>query len=284
MRTNVITRSVLLTVAIATATAFVHAQSPQNSSNIRPVASDAVPKGPTISPRDVVRIEVLGPAHDKFSGVFPVGLDGYIEYPRLGRIDVRGMTAEALSAELKKRLADQLVDPQVIVGLDPMKNKHVFVTGEVRSVAEVPYANSITVRQALILASGVTEEAAAEATIVSAGRPNQTVDLIGLMSGDPNTPDPVLQDGDTVIVAKAKPVFIQGPVNSPGKYTVRPGTTVQQLVTMAGGITEKGKESGIKIQRPYADPKKKPQEIPVKDWKTEVVKPGDVVIVPKRLW
>ena len=270
MRTNVITCALLLVASLATAPAFAQAQG-------------AAPKGPTISPRDIVSINVLGPAHDKFSGTFPVGLDGYIEYPRLGRLKVEGMTQEELGSDIKQRLSDQLVDPQVIVGFDPLKNKQVFVLGEVRSVGAVPYANSITVRQALTLASGVTEEAAAEATIVREGRENKTVDLIGLLV-DASTPDVPLQDGDTIIVGKAKPVFIQGPVGSPGKYTVRPGTTVQQLVTMAGGITEKGKDSGIKIQRPNADPRKKPQEISVKDWKTEVVKPGDVVIVPKRLW
>ena len=77
-------------------------------------------------------------------------------------------------------------------------------------------------------------------------------------------------------------VFVQGAVNSPGSFVIRRGATVQQVINMAGGISVKGRNTGIKIQRPYADPKKKPLEIQVKDYKTELVKAGDTIIVPNR--
>lgn len=284
MRTNVIARSLVAAAVIAASAGALAAQGMQNTTGARPVG--AAPKGQTISQRDVVIVQVLGEARDKFSGEFIVGLDGSIEYPRLGRIKVEGMTTDEVGKELTTRLSEQLVNPQVQVGLNQVKNKAVFVSGEVRSVGQVGYAGSLTVRQALILSGGITDQASTEATVVRRNSPNDllTVDLIGLMVGDSRTPDPELQDGDTVIVQKAKPVFIQGPVAAPGQYIVRPGTTVQQLVNLAGGITEKGKSSGLKIERPQADPKKKPQTIEVKDWKTEVVKPGDTVIVPKRIW
>ena len=282
MRTNVVARTFLVAGAIsAFAAAPTAAQGmPQNSATTH----SAVLAAPRISVNDTIEIQVLGPAHDRFSGTFTVALDGCIEYPRFGRITVKDMTAEEVRLDITKRLGAELLDPQVIVGLQQAKNKQVFVGGEVRSVAPVMYANSITVRQALIMAGGLTEQAAAEATIVRAGSPNLSIDVVRLFAGDPAVPDMALQEGDTILVDKAKPVFIQGPVGAPGQYIVRPGTTVQQLVTMAGGITEKGKNTGIKIQRPSGDPKKKAPEIEVKDWKTEVVKPGDVVIVPKRVW
>ena len=282
MRTNVIART-LLVAGVFTAALAVRTGAqgmPQNSTSTRP----AGPTAPRISPNDTIEIQVLGPAHDKFSGTFTVALDGCIEYPRFGRISVKDLTAEEVRVTITKKLSDELLDPQVIVGLNQAKNKQVFVGGEVRSVAPVMYANSITVRQALIMAGGLTDQAANEATIVRPGSPNLSIDVVRLFAGDPSVPDMPLQENDTILVEKAKPVFIQGFVGTPGPYVVRPGTTVQQAVTMAGGITEKGRNTGIKIQRPYADPKKKPQEIEVKDWKTEVVKPGDVVIVPPRRW
>lgn len=285
MRTNLIARTCVSAILIAVVSAPVAAQGlAQNTAGASPVG--AAPRGQTISQRDVVVVQVLGEAHDKFSGDFIVGLDGCIEYPRLGRIKVEGMTTDEVGKTLTMRLGEQLVNPQVQVGLTPMKNKSILVSGEVRTVGELLYSGSITVREALIRAAGVTDQASTEATVVRKNNPNDLmmVDLVGLMNGDPRTPNPELQDGDTVIVQKAKPVFIQGPVATPGQYIVRPGTTVQQLVNLAGGITEKGKNSGLRIERPQADPKKKPQTIEVKDWKTEVVKPGDTVIVPKRIW
>jgi protein involved in polysaccharide export with SLBB domain len=58
--------------------------------------------------------------------------------------------------------------------------------------------------------------------------------------------------------------------------------TVSQALALAGGVNEKGKDSGIKIERLDANGKK--QTIQVKDIKTEIVKPGDTVVVPARIW
>ena len=135
--------------------------------------------------------------------------------------------------------------------------------------------------EAVIRANGITDLASDEALILRTGEANIHVDLAALLAGDISK-DVELQDQDTLMVVRATPVFVQGAVNSPGSFVIRRGATVQQVINMAGGISEKGRNTGIKIQRPYADPKKKPLEIQVKDYKTELVKAGDTIIVPNR--
>lgn len=290
MPTNFVARS--LAIAIASGVAL-YAQGTQNARTQRPAevtapstSTDSQPsrqRSVIIGPGDVVKVEVLGPdsVRQTFSKDCLVGIDGYFEYPRLGRIQAQGRTPDEIKAELTRKLDAELVNPQVTVAVDQKMSKRVSVGGEVRAVGQIPYSGRIGVLEAVIRANGITDLASDEALILKPGEPNVHVDLAGLLAGD-LTKDVALEDGDTLWVPKATPVFVQGAVNNPGPYVIRKGATVQQVINQAGGISEKGRTSGIKIQRPYADPKKKPLEIPVKDYKTEIVKPGDTIIVPNR--
>jgi hypothetical protein len=59
---------------------------------------------------------------------YHVGLDGFINFPVLGKIHVAGMTLEGLAGYLTEKIAEKVVDPIVTVEL---VNFHVNVMGEV---------------------------------------------------------------------------------------------------------------------------------------------------------
>jgi polysaccharide export outer membrane protein len=140
----------------------------------------------------------------------------------------------------------------------------------------------LSVLTALTNAGSVTDDAAELALIFHAGTTiGIPVNLHDLLRGDLRN-NMSLEDGDTVLVPKAEKVYVSGEVHSPGAYPVRPGMTIQQVITLAGGVTDKGKTSGIKIQRTAATGKKL-NDVKVKDWKTEIAKPGDTIVVPKRV-
>jgi protein involved in polysaccharide export with SLBB domain len=51
--------------------------------------------------------------------------------------------------------------------------------------------------------------------------------------------------------------------------------TVEQAITLAGGVSEQGKISGVKIKRGKTDVKKvRP---------TDAIQPGDIITVPRRI-
>ena len=87
------------------------------------------------------------------------------------------------------------------------------------------------------------------------------------------------EDSDTIIVARAQAVYVFGQVKSPGAYPIERDTTVLQALSLAGGVTDRGSTGRIKIVR-TVDGKKK--EIKVK--LTDVVEPGDTVIVAERFF
>src|SRR5262249_8308474 len=162
-----------------------------------------------------------------------------------------------------------LVNPQLSIELEQVANKKVTVTGEVRAPSVYPFAGDLNVLTALTKAGSVTDDAAEEALVFRSGASTGIpVNLHDLMSGQLAN-NVTLQDGATLLVPKAQPVYVSGEVRSPGAYPLRHGMTVQQVIALAGGVTDKGKTTGIKIQRRGPDGKQLP-DIKVKDFQTEI--------------
>jgi polysaccharide export outer membrane protein len=86
-----------------------------------------------------------------------------------------------------------------------------------------------------------------------------------------------LHDGDTIFVPRAETIYVFGQVKNPGAFAVQKDTTVLQALSLAGGVTENGAMNRIKIVRLVDGAKK---ELKVK--LTEIVRPGDTIIVPER--
>ena len=86
-----------------------------------------------------------------------------------------------------------------------------------------------------------------------------------------------LHDGDTVIAQQAERAYVMGEVKAPGAHTVQATTTVQQLLALAGGQTV---DAALNRIRPHFE---NGARVELKNVKlTEIVKPGDTVIVPTK--
>ena len=86
----------------------------------------------------------------------------------------------------------------------------------------------------------------------------------------------VLQDGDTISVPEAEKYTVTGYVRSPGVFELGSDINVLQALAIAGGATEQGATNRVEIQRVGV-------EKPLKNVKmTEMVKPGDIITVPRK--
>jgi polysaccharide export outer membrane protein len=73
----------------------------------------------------------------------------------------------------------------------------------------------------------------------------------------------LVEDGDRIVVNRARQVYIDGQVSRPGGYTIEAGTTLRQALSLAGGVTE--------LAQPFPGPGDKRQKI---DLDKTVVQPG----------
>ena len=256
------------------------------------VAPAAAQQNPRIAPRDQVSVTVFGV--QEFTKKYAVAADGTLEFPELGRLKVSGMTARELGDLIAKRLkeADIVLNPQVAVEVEQTPNKKITVNGSVRSQGVVEFAGEISLLEALVKAGGRLPEAADEVLIY------RTTPMQPATGGADNSAGPatievnaqeiengvmahnvLLQDGDVILVRKAQAVTITGFVRSVGAYTVASGTTVEEALALAGGVSEKGSDRRIEITRKVDG---KPTVLKgVK--KTDIVKPGDIIKVGPRI-
>jgi polysaccharide export outer membrane protein len=250
-----------------------------------------------VGPNDVLSVMVFN--QEKLTNKYTVGADGTLVFPMLGSVQAGGLTVQAIERQIRDGLAKTLREPQVSVSVDQYRSQQIFVFGQVRQPLALQYTGSMSVAEALTKAGGITEKAGVEAHIVRspgggpvdpasaaerAAKAAETkdpnlirVDLSKLLAGD-FSQNVQLRAGDFVSVPLAQTVFVQGQVARTGEYPIRPGMTVQQVLALAGGITDRGTDRRMQIIR-QVDGKKTTYDARNDD----VVRGGDIINVRQKL-
>jgi polysaccharide export outer membrane protein len=245
-----------------------------------------------IGPQDVLSIQVFDQAD--LGGKYTVETDGTFSFPLIGRVKAAGMTLRGFETELRKKLADgYFKNPQVTVGVETYRSQRVFVMGEVRAPGPVPLTGGMTLIEALARAGSTMPTASGEVAIVRAPQgakgpvmPDEEKDVdvvrasIKDLESGAMSQNVELHDGDTIFVPRAESIYVFGQVKNPGAYAlVQRDTTVLQALSLAGGVTENGAMNRVKVIRIVNRDKK---ELKVK--LTDMVRPGDTVVVPERFF
>jgi polysaccharide export outer membrane protein len=243
-----------------------------------------------IGAQDVLTIQVFDQAD--LGGKYTVETDGTFSFPLIGRVRAGGMSLRALEGELKTKLADgYFKNPQVTVAIEQYRSQRVFVMGEVRSPGPVSLTGGMTLIEALSRAGSTQPTASGEVAVVRAPQgakgpvmPNQQsggtevfrASIRDLESGSLSQ-NIELRDGDTIFVPRAETAYVFGQVKNPGGYALQKDTTILQALSLAGGVTENGAMNRVRIVRTVSGAKKE-----LKVNLTDIVKPGDTIIVPER--
>lgn len=254
-------------------------------------ASIDAQSNPRIVARDQLMITVLGV--DAFTKKYPVAVDGTLEFPEIGSLTVAGLTAREVADLLVRKLkeADVLLNPQITVELEQTANKKVTVNGLVRAQGVVSFAGEISLLDALVRAGGRMPEAADDVLVVreaagttragteTAESKTFTINAKELEAGNLAN-NLILQDGDKVFVTKAQPVTVTGYVRSVGAYNIESGMNVEQVLALAGGVDQaRGSEKRIEIIRKINGKLETLKDVK----KSDIVKPGDIIKVGRRI-
>lgn len=226
---------------------------------------------------------------DDLSGRFAVETDGTFTFPMLGRVNAGGMTLRQLENALRRRLVEDgfFRNPQITVAIDQYRSRKVYVLGEVRRPGIYPISGVMRLVEALALADSTLPTAGPEVVIIPASDdPSPAaedravrISLTDLENGDV-TLNVLLNDGDTIMVPRAEEIYVFGEVRNPGAYPLRQEEmTVLQALSLAGGVTDRGATGRIDIVR-IVDGEK----MEIRAELTDVVEPGDTVVVPQRFF
>ncbi len=176
----------------------------------------------TLGPDDVIEITVM--RHPEFSGIYPVNLEGKIQYKFVGDLDVKGMTKDELAAKIKDAITAYVISPEVSVTILEFKSKVIYVVGEVgRPGKYFMRSESIPVREAVVEAGLPTLAAAMRRcrliTPDAKGRvKTKSVDLYSILYGGNLKYNYDMRPGDVLYVpatVMAKIVRVINPVTAP---------------------------------------------------------------------
>ena len=245
-----------LMISLLVAAALVRQAAPAPGPSAQPPRPDpggvAAPAKYMIGAQDLLKITVFD--EPDLTNSYRVDGDGFITFPYISRVAASGLTLAELQDRIRTLLAAGFIkNPQVRVEIGEFKSQSVLVSGEVRQPGKVTMTGTMTLLEALAAAGSATSAASSELTVAHPKRADQAdsdvvrVNWKDLQLGKGT--DVVLQDGDIINVPKAQTFFITGQVRNGGSYVLEPGTTIQQAIAMAGGLTERGSDRGITATR-----------------------------------
>jgi len=253
-------------------------------------------EGYPLYPGDKIKFLVVGNAELSFSAHVP--LEGFINFPHIGRLQLVGRTGETVRAELNRRLGDgYLVKPDASVLIEEYSKKYVYVMGAVVQPKdfELPGGRLVSLLQVISQAYGFRADAEQRAVLVfrrkdigGTERVALAIDIVALTRTGRGA-DPMLVPDDIVFVPTREKIYVFGQVRAASEFLIPADqpTTITKAISMAGGFTRIAKESGVRLNRRGRDGKVVSYVVNVArilDGHPEEdvpLQPGDVIFVPE---
>jgi protein involved in polysaccharide export with SLBB domain len=252
-----------------------------------PITDAPVEPTYTIGTGDELSIVLWGGVQESYR--VEVDRNGAIALPRLGVVQVAGLTLEQLRVFLRQRFAEFYPDFQMAVTLGRLRSILVYVVGEVQLPGAYTISSLSTMINALFASGGPTKNGSLRRILLTRqGRTVQTLDLYDLLLRGDKSQDQPLQPGDTIFVPVIGPVAgIAGNVKRPAIYEIKPGTPLRFLLEAAGGVAPSGYLQRVHMERFVANARKIVVDLDLstvqpsmtaKEWQTPL-QDGDLVSV-----
>ena len=236
-----------------------------------------------IGPGDVLRITVYD--HPDLTTDARVAEAGNIQYPLLGDVNLRGRTTAEAAEHLGKLLDSGgfVKQPQVSIMVAQYRSQQISLLGYVSRPGKYPIEQASTLIDLLALAGGVAPFAGDTAVLMRTNDLTHTrreIDLAALFENGDATQNPEVTNGDVIYVPREPRFYIYGEIQRAGAYRIERGMTVIQALSVAGGISLRGSDRRLKINR--RDSAGELQSISAK--LDDRVQPDDVIYVKESLF
>ena len=160
-----------------------------------------------LGPEDIISVEVFGqPNYSKAGIIIPP--TARISYPLIpGGVFVGGKTTEQISEDIKKKLDEFIIDPQVTVTLDKVGSARFSVLGKVNTPGVKVMNRRYNIYEAVAEAGGIDKEGDKKRVIMMRMNPQggftQTIiDFNKILKGGVEVP--YLVPGDQIIVPERR--------------------------------------------------------------------------------
>ena len=236
--------------------------------------------GRVLTPQDSVSIKVVN--QPDMDTTTRVETDGTISFPYVGRIRAAGLSEDQLAHTIERQLAARQIvtEPHVLVEISSFGTQ-ASVQGQVGVPGVYTLDRPTNLTQLLSRAGGLRDAAlGGTITVRRAGGATQKFDSKDVQAG--RGPGAALRvaNNDEVFVDLAPFYYIYGYVGHTGEFPLLRPLTIQQAISIGGGLAVLGSEWRIRIKRMAGNGQT--YEVPAS--LDDQVEAGDTIIVSERIF
>lgn len=250
-----------------------------------PASDIPVPADFRIGPGDNVTVELFGKRTGRYQLV--VNRNGTLSIPELGPIQVVGLSFDALRREIDQRVSQQMIGVRASVTMGELRSIRIFVVGDVKHPGTYTVSALSTITNALFTSGGVKDIGSLRnIQLKRAGVTVATLDLYDLLLRGNTSKDLPLRQGDAILVpAIGSTASIHGEIRRPAIYEFRDGTTIGDLIDLAGGLNPNADPRKVQIERIDSNRERTVIEVDLSGevGRSERLLTGDVVSIPSVL-
>jgi polysaccharide export outer membrane protein len=237
--------------------------------------------GRVLTIQDVVSIKVVN--QPDMDTTTRVETDGTIDFPYVGRIKAAGLSEDSLARTIERRLAARQIvtDPHVLVEISNFGTQ-ASVQGQVGAPGVYTLDRPTNLTQLLSRAGGLRDVGVGGTITVrrAHGAIVKTFDSKEVQAGRGPGATLLIANNDEIFVDLAPFYYIYGYVGKPGEFPLTRPLTVQEAISIGGGLAALGTEWRIRIKRKAADG----QTIDVPASLDDQVEGGDIIVVNERIF
>ena len=237
-----------------------------------------------LGPGDTIRVLVF--QNPDLTLETRISENGTISYPLLGIVRIGGMTVARAERTIANGLRNGgfIKQPQVNILVQVSRGNQVSVLGLVNRPGRYSLETFTTRLSEMLAIAGGISPAGADTAIITGTRDSKPfrkeIDVAAMLLDNKLGDDIIVAGGDVIYVHRAPMFYIYGEVQRPGSYRVERGMTVRQALAQGGGLTPRGTERGLSVQRRRADGTTET----LKPSMDELVRPDDVFQVRESLF
>ncbi len=201
-----------------------------------------------LGPGDEITVHIWGKIDQSFT--FTVDRNGVIVLPKVGPVNVWGLTFAEAARRIRERLSQAFSGVDFSITLSGLRKVRVYVVGEVERPGTYTLSPISNLLDPLILARGVKKTGSLRKIRLLRSDRVITLDLYRLLLQGKSLQVLHLEDGDILFVPPIGPVVaVAGAVRRPAIYELQGSGTLWDVLQYAGGLSFQSYAHRIQIQR-----------------------------------
>jgi polysaccharide export outer membrane protein len=235
--------------------------------------------GRVLTQQDVVSIKVVN--QPDMDTTARVETDGTISFPYVGRIRAAGLSEDQVAHVIEKQLAARQIvtEPHVLVEVTTFGTQ-ASVQGQVGSPGVYTLDRPTNLTQLLSRAGGIRDAGLSGTVSVRHGANVRKFDSKDVQAGRGPGAQLRIANNDEVFVDLSPFYYLYGYVGKAGEYPLLRPITVQQAISIGGGLATLGSDWRIKIKRKSGNGQT--YEVPAS--LDDQVEAGDTIIISERIF